>query len=312
MKALQLRGKEKLMLEEVNSPIPQKEEVVINIEITGIGGSEYLGYNNPGIRSLPNIMGHGISGRTKEGIRVAINPLLGCTICDYCNQNLVQLCTKWQLIGVQINGGFAQQVAVPKTTLVELPEHISWEQASFIEPFANSINAWEIAAIRPTDKVLIIGAGGIGLGIAACAKRDQHKEIYLLEKSRQRRKAAAETGAITAIEKENYYEVVFDTVGSDETRKEAIKLMKRNGKSIFLGFATAQQDVNFSELIRMQYHLMGSFVYSKEQFSKAIKLVEFTKTEWVKNLRFEEVEPQLRAFLKDDFSVVKAALRPNK
>jgi len=87
--------------------------------------------------------------------------------------------------------------------------------------------------------------------------------------------------------------------------------MKPNGKSIFLGFATAQRDVNFSELIRMQYQIMGSFVFSKEQFSDALNLVKFTKKEWVKNLTYEEIESQLKAFLKDDFSVIKSALRPN-
>jgi len=312
MKALQLKEKETLILEEVDNPIPQKDEVLVNIEITGIGGSEYLGFKNPGIRNLPNIMGHGICGRTKAGLRVAINPLLGCGACEYCHQNLVQLCTAWKLIGVQINGGFAQQIAVPKTALVAIPKNISWEQSCFIEPFANSINAWEIANITPKEKVLVIGAGGIGLGLVACAKRDKHHDIHVLEKSKQRTKAAEQMDAKTALNKENYFDIVFDTVGSQETRKEAFKLMKPNGKSIFLGFATAQQEVNFSELIRMQYQIMGSFVFSKEQFSNALNLVKFIRKEWVKNLKFEQVESQLKEYLNDDFNVIKAALRPNR
>jgi len=312
MKVLKLIGKEKLILEEVNNPVPQKGEVLVNIEITSIGGSEYLGFNKPGIRNLPNVMGHGICGTTNEGIRVAINPLMGCNNCTYCNENLVQLCTNWKLIGVQINGGFAQQIVVPRNTLIEIPDGISWEQSSFIEPFANSINAWEIATIKPKEKVLIIGAGGIGLGLAACAKSEKHNETYMLENSAQRKNAAVDIGAKIASKKEDYYDVVFDTVGTVETKEQALKLMKRNGKSIFLGFAIAQQQVNFSELIRMQYQIMGSFVFSARQFLKAVNLVNFTKKEWVKNLKFEEVEPQLKQFLKDDFSVVKAALRPNK
>lgn len=311
MKALLLKESEKLILELMDNPIPQKGEKLVTVEITGIGGSEYLGFKNPGIRNLPNVMGHGICGWTKEGTQVAINPLLGCNTCEYCFQNLVQLCTKWKLIGVQMDGGFAQQIAVPNTSLVEIPENISWEQSCFIEPFANSINAWEISKISPEDKVLVIGAGGIGLGLIACAKNENHPEIYILEKSKNRNKAAKEIGAKIDSYDDNYFDVVFDTVGSFETRKAAFKLMKRNGKSIFIGFATAQQEINFSELIRMQYHIIGSFVYSSEQFAKATKLVQFTKNEWVKNLDFEEVEEQLKAFLNDDFSVIKSALRPN-
>jgi len=249
VKALLLKEKEKLTLESIDSPIPLENEVLVNIEITGIGGSEYLGYINPGIRNLPNIMGHGICGWTKEGNRVAVNPLLGCNVCEYCNQNLVQLCSNWKLIGVQLNGGFAQQIAISEKNLIEIPKNISWEQASFIEPFANSINAWEIAKINLQDKVLIIGAGGIGLGLVACAKRDKHPNVYILEKSNQRSKATAEIGAKTASYEEDYFDLVFDTVGSNESRNEAFKLLKRNGRGIFLGFKTTQQEVNFSEFM---------------------------------------------------------------
>jgi len=311
MKALLLKSKNNLISEFVDNPIPQKNEELIKVEITGIGGSEYLGYKNPGIRSLPNIMGHGISGLTKVGNRVAINPLLGCNSCEYCSRNLIQLCTAWKLIGVQMNGGFAQQITVPSNSIVKIPENISWEQSCFIEPFANSLNAWEIAKINVEDKVLIIGAGGIGLGLVACSRIEKHNKTYILERSINRKNAAYEIGAKTDFYNENYFDVVFDTVGSHETRKETFRLMKRNGKSVFIGFATAQQEINFSELIRMQYQVAGAFVYSKEQFENAIELVKFTKKEWVKNLNFEEVEEQLIANLNDDFSVIKSALRPN-
>lgn len=311
MKALKLIEKERLILEEIKVPILEKGEALVKIEITGIGGSEYLGYNNPGIRNLPNIMGHGICGETNDGIRVAINPLLGCNNCVYCNKNLKQLCSNWKLIGVQLNGGFAQKIAVPKTTLIELPDEVNWEQSCFIEPFANAINAWEIAGIKNKRKVLIIGAGSIGLGLVACAKNEKHSETYILEKSKQRNEAAETIGAKKVINKENYYDLVFDTVGSIETKSDAFKFMKPNGKCIFLGFATKQFEINFSELIRMQYQIIGSFVFSMQQFLSAVDLVKLTKNEWVKNLKFEDVETQLKIFLKDDFSVIKSALRPN-
>jgi len=211
-----------------------------------------------------------------------------------------------------MDGGFAQYVVAPKSSIVALPEKISWEQSCFIEPFANSVNAWEIAAVRSTEKVLVIGAGGLGLGVVACAKKQQHQEMYLLEKSDQRIAVAKEIGVKVATYKENSFDIVFDTVGSYETKQAAIKLMKRNGKSVFLGFAAPSQEINFSELIRMQYQFLGSFVYSKEQFLEAINLASYAKNEWVTNLSFDGVAPQLKAYLNDDFRVIKAALRPNR
>jgi len=256
MQAILLKDKNKLSIEQVKYPVPKEDEILIRIEITGIGGSEYLGYNNPGIRRLPNIMGHGICGLT--------DPLIACDNCAYCEMDLAQLCSEWKMIGVHLNGGFAEQITISKKLMFEIPASLSWEQASFIEPIANSINAWEISKTKPIHKVLIIGAGGLGLGLAACAKYDKHNNTFVLETSKERRKAAIELGAKTTEFTNNSFDIVFDTVGSTETRSKAIESVKRNGEIIFLGFAMAKQAINFSELIRMQYQFKGSFVFSKK------------------------------------------------
>ena len=62
LRALLLEGERRLVLSEINSPEPNVGETLISVEIAGVGGSEYQGYNSPGIRPLPNIMGHGFAG----------------------------------------------------------------------------------------------------------------------------------------------------------------------------------------------------------------------------------------------------------
>ncbi len=195
MDALLLLDNHKLLLKQIDTPIIKENEELIDVQVAGIGGSEYLGFNNTGIRPLPNIMGHGITGTTKDGKRIAVYPLIGCENCEYCNGGNLQLCDNWKLIGVQLNGGFAQKVAVPKKAIFEIPNELSWEQSSFIEPFANSINAWELAQIKPNQTVLIIGAGSLGLGLIACAKDLNHKQISVIENSIPRKQAAIELGA---------------------------------------------------------------------------------------------------------------------
>jgi (R,R)-butanediol dehydrogenase/meso-butanediol dehydrogenase/diacetyl reductase len=84
---------------------------------------------------------------------------------------MVQLCDEWTLIGVHSDGGFAQKVAVPRESLIELSPELSWEQSAFIEPFANSINAWEISEAQSHNTIAIVGVGSLGLGLVACAKK---------------------------------------------------------------------------------------------------------------------------------------------
>ena len=285
---------------------------MITVEITGIGGSEYLGLANPGSRPLPSAMGHGICGTMEDGSRVAIFPLFSCESCVYCANDKRQLCDDWKLIGVQSNGGFQQKLSVPKSSVVHLPATLSWEQAVFIEPFANSINAWNLSSPNLTDKIAVIGAGSLGLGLVACARQEGKMSVSVAEPSTTRREAARELGASFCEEKlSGEFDIVFDTVGSEVARNAAIELTKKSGKCVFLGFAAPSQPVNFAELIRHQKQLIGSFAYSKEQFELAVNLVHHCNGKWVKNVGFSDVQLGLEKFLEGDFSVIKLALRPN-
>ncbi|WP_422366922.1 alcohol dehydrogenase catalytic domain-containing protein [Pelagibius sp.] len=193
--------------------------MVIDVAVAGIGGSEYLGYRNPGLRPLPNIMGHGIAGVAPDGGRVAVNPLRSCGACAFCRRGQAQLCDSWSLIGVQSPGGFAQKLAVPEDSLVALPDSITWDQASFIEPFANAVNAWDLAQADPSAAIAVLGAGSLGLGVVASASAAGCKIIQVSDNSAPRLAAAATLGA-EAISKQmtDTYDIVFDTVGSAESR----------------------------------------------------------------------------------------------
>lgn len=313
MKGLILKGPNELVLSDVDEPSPALGEVVIDVEITGIGGSESAALRNPGMRPLPNIMGHSICGVTASGQRVAVNPLLGCGQCQYCQEDLAQLCEQWALIGVQKPGGFAEQVSVPERALVELPATLSWEQACFIEPFANSLNAWERAEAKPTDTILIVGAGSLGLGVAAVALQQGFESVQVCENSRTRQAAAEQLGAGPAEASSDLkYDLVFETVGSEATRSLAIERTRKGGKTVFLGFATACSTIDFSRMIREQKTFIGSFVFSPAQFERAIPLARMCQSDWVRSLCFEDVAGALAEFAGGNFNSVKSALRPQR
>ncbi|QSP94179.1 zinc-binding dehydrogenase [Marinobacter salinisoli] len=312
MKALTLSGPGMLSMDHIEVPAARADRARITVHIAGFGGSEMLALGNPGVRPLPNIMGHSISGKTAQGERATVFPLLSCGQCQYCREALSQLCDQWRLIGVQEPGGFAQQVVVPQASLVPLPDALSWEQASFIEPFANSINAWQRAQPKPTDSVLVIGAGALGLGLVAAAVEQECAAISVCEISEHRQEAARVLGAnATAAQIAGEFDVVFDTVGTPETRQMGMHCTRKNGKCVFMGFASASNDVPFNQFIREQKSLIGSFVFSRAQFEQAVTLAGQCRSDWVQNLSFDQVEAQLRAFARGEFHTVRAALRPN-
>ena len=312
LKSLQLEGKRLLKLREVEDPDVKDNEVVVMVEAVGIGGSEYLGFNNPGIRSLPNVMGHGFTGTLSNGEHVAVYPLSGCRKCQYCLAGQTQLCDHWALVGVHSDGGFTQRVSVSNDQIVKIPKNLSWEKSIFIEPFANSINAWQSSGANNAESIAVIGGGSLGLGLIACARAADTRVIDVAELSENRRRVAMLMGATTTQPSLNRkYDIVFDTVGSPGTRDQAIQTTKKGGICVFLGFETPETTINVSEIIRSQKTLVGSFVYSKEQFTDAIQLVEVCDDTWVTNVGFDRVEDYLVRFLEGDFSCVKVALRPN-
>lgn len=312
MQALLLEDSLTLRLREIDDPVTGPGDVIVDVAVTGIGGSEYLGYRNPGLRPLPNIMGHGIAGLAPDGGRVAVNPLHGCGVCAFCLKDQTQLCDSWSLIGVQSAGGFAQKLAVPEDSLIGLPDSMTWEQASFVEPFANAVNAWDLAQADPSATIAVLGAGSLGLGVVANASAAGCSTIHIRDNAASRRAAAATLGAgeISEATSETY-DIVFDTVGSAESRQAAAALTAKGGRCVFLGFAAPKSEVNFVELIRGQKQFIGAFVYSGKQFERAIALAGKTQSSWVQNLSFAEVAPKLKQYLADNFLTVKAALRPN-
>lgn len=313
MRALLLKGPQKLDLENIAPPEPSQGEVIVDVEVTGLGGSEVAALHSPGLRPLPNIMGHGLCGLASSGHRVAVFPLSGCEVCLYCNQGQPQLCNDWNLIGVQKPGGFAEQVSVPESALVHMPATLSWEQASFIEPFANAINAWERAQPKSTDSVLVIGAGSLGLGLTAMARDQGCKSIFVSDLSSKRLEAALSLGAReVALSFSREFDIVFDTVGTELARTQCINQTKKNGKSVFLGFAAQSLTIDFTRMIREQKTFIGSFVFSRQQFVKAMELAHDCSSEWVKNLSFNEVAAELMAYADGNFMPIKSALRPRK
>ena len=313
MKKLVLEKANVLAVLDTSSPTPKSNESVVQIEAAGLGGSEYLALANPGSRSLPNAMAHGIVGSTSDNRRIAVYPVAGCERCEYCRNGTAQLCDQWRMIGVHSDGGFSQQLAVPQNALVEIPESMSWEQASFIEPFANSINAVELAGVSKNSVIAVIGLGGLGLGVVAACQQIGCTNVSTLEPSSVRSKAAQSfNGVSVEYLDDDAFDVVFDTVGTQKSRCAALNASKKNGTCVLLGFAEAQMEFEAVSFIRKQKRLIGSFAYSMAQFQRAVPLAATTHSEWVNNLSFGDVQTQLEKFLSGNYDVVRAVLRPNQ
>ncbi|GHU62413.1 galactitol-1-phosphate 5-dehydrogenase [Clostridia bacterium] len=191
MKTLNLHGIDDLRYEDVPDPIPEKDEVLIQVLAAGICGSDIPRVFSKGTYHFPTIPGHEFAGEiiaagdsAEEdliGKRAAVFPLLPCFACDACAQENYASCTDYDYYGSRRDGAFADKIAVKKWNLVMVPDDVPTEWAAMAEPCAVAIHALGRADLQPGDTLAIFGAGAIGLIIALLARAKGAKNVILLD-----------------------------------------------------------------------------------------------------------------------------------
>jgi L-iditol 2-dehydrogenase len=175
MKAAVLRDYYKMQIEEVPEPEPQPDEIKIRVTVAGICGSEMHAYKGTHpFRRPPSIMGHEMAGdvvaigskvtKFAVGDRVTLDPQRVCGVCDDCLAGYPNSCSKKIMLGVQQwPGGYGQYIVCPEGQAYHLPDHVSDEEGTMVEPLAVGIHGVRQGEVRPGSSVLILGGGTIGL-----------------------------------------------------------------------------------------------------------------------------------------------------
>ena len=189
MKAAVYRGKRDVRLETVPVPEIGSGEVLLRVHTCGICGTD-LKKIATGSHSAPRIFGHETTGQIvavgedvsgfKPGDRAMVFHHIPCGQCYYCRHKVFAQCPVYKKVGATAGfepsgGGFAEYVRVMDWIvtrgLVKLPDHVSYEQGSFIEPVNTCMKAIEALNLLPDETVLVIGQGPIGIMLGLLAKR---------------------------------------------------------------------------------------------------------------------------------------------
>ena len=190
MKALVWHGTRSVAYEDAPEPEPGGGEVVLDVELAGICGSDLHGYRgHPGPRVPPLVLGHEVVGRV-DGDAYAVYPLIGCGECEHCLAGEDNHCASWRLIGMHRPGVFAERVAVPRKSLVPLPDGIDHERAVLVEPLACCVGA--LAPHGDAQFVAVLGCGPLGLltvYLARARGRARDRRRPALRAARDRRAA---------------------------------------------------------------------------------------------------------------------------
>jgi threonine dehydrogenase-like Zn-dependent dehydrogenase len=193
MKASVLKEYRKIEWMEVANPVISGNEILVKVKFASICGSDqhiFLGEFHPRTK-LPLIPGHEFSGEVysigpevnkyKVGDRVAVDPIIWCGNCPACLIGHYPACTSLKLIGVDLNGGFAEYVKVSENMLFPLPPELSDKHAALVEVLSIGFHACNRAAVMENDTIVIWGAGKVGQCIMQAARTKTTNTLIMVD-----------------------------------------------------------------------------------------------------------------------------------
>ncbi|GCF92552.1 galactitol-1-phosphate 5-dehydrogenase [Enterococcus florum] len=301
MKALVVTKKHKLELQEIEKPTVVSGKVLIKVAYCGICGSDLPRYFDGGVHAFPQVLGHEFSGvvvevgdkvtNVKKGDRVAVAPLVPCGNCENCQKGEPAMCAYYSFIGSREQGAMAEYVVVPEKNCVKVPDSLSLKEAALVEPLTVAIHGIERINIAAGAKVMVLGAGTIGLLTVLSLRAIGAGEIIVVDLNDKKLSVAKTIGADEGINPANqtleeYFQehslpdAVIETAGSSITQKQSIEFVNKRGKIVYVG--TSTKDVvldpeTFEKILRGELEVTGSWMsYS----------APFPGYEWETGLRY--------------------------
>ena len=251
MRSVSIRKPGVVEIRETSVPRPGSGEVLIRVEASGICGTDVHIYKGEYLGSYPIVPGHEGAGTVAEvgegisdikaGDPVAFEPNISCGVCGHCLNNRQNFCENWAGIGVTSPGCMAEYVLAPRTNVFPT-SGLEPEVACFMEPLSCVLHGIQKAGVRLGDRVLIAGAGPIGLLLLQAVKNLGAARIDTVERVASRRNDALGFGAHTALTdpaeaEHDFYDVVIDATGAIPVLEQLISHVRYGGSMLFFGVA---------------------------------------------------------------------------
>jgi 2-desacetyl-2-hydroxyethyl bacteriochlorophyllide A dehydrogenase len=286
-----------LELHDVDEPTaPGPDQARVQIRRIGICGTDLHAYRGrQPFLSYPRILGHELSVEVLDvgsavttvspGDRAAVRPAIGCGDCDACRRGFSNACDALVVLGAHVDGGMRERLLVPASSL-HPSARISLDALALVEPLSIGGHAVVRGSPGPDDRVLVIGAGPIGLAVTSHLEARGIRS-WLADVSAQRRAFAAgwseadivdpgsdPVGTITRTMRGLLPTLVFDATGSPASMRTAFNLTATGGRLVLVGLFQGDLTFHDPEFHRRELTVMGSRNATAEDFARSIALIE--------------------------------------
>jgi (R,R)-butanediol dehydrogenase/meso-butanediol dehydrogenase/diacetyl reductase len=282
-----------LVVESVGDPRPSGEEVLIRVGRCGICGSDLHMTEEPafGIRSGA-VLGHEFAGEVVElgkdatglnvGDRVAVAPLRGCGLCPSCVAGEPAWCQAMMLQG----GGYAEFALATGRQCRKLPASTSLEDGALVEPLAVALHGVALSGLTAGMRVLVLGAGPIGLGAAFWARRRGAAKVAVLDLTTLQSELALTMGATSFVTADDDAiakvsaalggapDIVFECVGRPGIIARALEHLRPRGTIVMLGLCTAEDSFVPFRAVSKEARLITSAFFTMGEYQAALDALD--------------------------------------
>jgi 2-desacetyl-2-hydroxyethyl bacteriochlorophyllide A dehydrogenase len=287
--------------EDVEKPKINADQVLVKVMATGICSGDinlYLSGAYVGqAAGYPFIPGHEFAGQITEvgsnvkhlevGSRVTAEIMVTCGHCDYCNMGERIYCTSVRELGAEINGSYAEYIAVPAQNIHVLPDQVRWEDAALSDCLASALHPFEKLSWEILKNIVILGAGPIGLCATQIAKTLGAKMVISIDTLPARLELAKQLGADQTINADQVEAVksvqkltnglgadaVIEMTGSPVAVANSIEMVRKNGEIVWMGHVA--ESVALKEFLVMSrgIHIHGCFNSTWLTYERALHLM---------------------------------------
>jgi L-iditol 2-dehydrogenase len=258
------------------------------------------------------------------GDRVACEPSWHCSDCDMCRLGLTNLCRNIIFPSYpDRDGALAEFINVPAFSLAKLPENVDFIGGALAEPLGVALHAVRRSDLKPGMKVAILGAGAIGLSILQMCRAFGAGEILVAEPREGRRPAAERLGARVAADAEGLKaffgsedepDVIFEAAGGDTTFKDALELVKPEGRVMVLGIPSLDDQCYSARVPRRKETTVMFCRRSRETLHECLAMIADGRLDVkafpVKEYTLDEVSQALEDSCTREGDVVRAVVKP--
>jgi len=282
-----------LHFETLPDPTPGEGDVVVHVGRCGICGSDlHMTEDATYGCKHGDVLGHEFAGEVvglgkgvdtlKTGDLVSVIPLMSCGKCEHCRKGEVQWCDNFGLQG----GGYAEYALTRPNQCIKLPGDVSLADGAIIEPLAVALHGVNLSGMRTGDKVLVLGAGPIGLAVAFWAKRLGAGKVAVQDIALHQQDRALEMGAdyfvvdpkdpVGSAEQAlgGKADIVFECVGIPGLIAQAVDQLRNRGTILLLGLCTRPDTFNSFAMLSKEVKLVTSAFFTVQEYQAALDALE--------------------------------------